>query len=228
MAASPPVLTVRRNFPRPPEALVARFRDAPTGWVVDANGRRGALDHRLRPITRAMRFTGVALTVHSRARDNLAPYAAIAYAKPGDALVVAADAYEEASVAGDILLGMAKNKGVVALVTDGMVRDVDGLNAVGIPVFARGLTPNSPYKDGPGTIGLPIALGGVAVDAGDLIVGDQDGLVVVPRAALEAVVAALDEVKGKEAKMDELVRKGATVPPWMEQTLEEKGVRFVD
>jgi 4-hydroxy-4-methyl-2-oxoglutarate aldolase len=228
MAANPPVLTVRRNFPRPPEALVARFRDAPSGWVVDANGRRGALDYRIRPITRAMRFAGVALTVHSRARDNLAPYAAIAYARPGDVLVVAADAYEEASVAGDILLGMAKNKGVVALVTDGMVRDVDGLNAVGIPVFARGLTPNSPYKDGPGTIGLPVALGGVAVDAGDLIVGDQDGLVVVARAALEAVAAALDEVKGKEAKMDELVRKGATVPPWMEQTLEEKGVRFVD
>jgi 4-hydroxy-4-methyl-2-oxoglutarate aldolase len=196
--------------------------------VVDANGRRGALDYRIRPITRAMRFAGVALTVHSRARDNLAPYAAIAYAKPGDVLVVAADAYEEASVAGDILLGMAKNKGVVALVTDSMVRDVDGLNVVGIPVFARGLTPNSPYKDGPGTIGLPVALGGVAVDAGDLIVGDQDGLVVVARAALEAVAAALDEVKGKEAKMDELVRKGATVPPWMEQTLEEKGVRFVD
>jgi 4-hydroxy-4-methyl-2-oxoglutarate aldolase len=228
MAANPPVLTVRRNFPRPPEALVARFRDAPSGWVVDANGRRGALDYRIRPITRAMRFAGVALTVHSRARDNLAPYAAIAYARPGDVLVVAADAYEEASVAGDILLGMAKNKGVIAFVTDGMVRDVDGLNAVGIPVFARGLTPNSPYKDGPGTIGLPVALGGVAVDAGDLIVGDQDGLVVVARAALEAVAAALDEVKGKEAKMDELVRKGATVPPWMEQTLEEKGVRFVD
>ena len=228
MAANPPVLAVRRNFPRPPEALVARFRDAPSGWVVDANGRRGALDHSIRPITRAMRFAGVALTVHSRARDNLAPYAAIAYARPGDVLVVAADAYEEASVAGDILLGMAKNKGVIAFVTDGMVRDVDGLNAVGIPVFARGLTPNSPYKDGPGTIGLPVALGGVAVDAGDLIVGDQDGLVVVARAALEAVAAALDEVKGKEAKMDELVRKGATVPPWMEQTLEEKGVRFVD
>ena len=228
MAANPPVLTVRRNFPRPAEALVARFRDAPSGWVVDANGRRGALDYRIRPITRAMRFAGVALTVHSRARDNLAPYAAIVHAKPGDVLVVAADAYEEASVAGDILLGMAKNKGVIALVTDGMVRDVDGLNAVGIPVFARGLTPNSPYKDGPGTIGLPVALGGVAVDAGDLIVGDQDGLVVVARAALEAVAAALDEVKGKEAKMDELVRKGATIPPWMEQTLAEKGVRYLD
>lgn len=228
MAANPPALTVRRNFPRPPEALVARFRDAPSGWVVDANGRRGALDHRIRPITRAMRFAGPVLTVHSRARDNLAPYAAIAYAKPGDVLVVAADGYEEASVLGDILLGMAKNKGIAALVTDGMARDVDGLNAVGIPVFARGLTPNSPYKDGPGTIGLPVALGGVAVDAGDLIVGDQDGLVVVAREALEAVAAALDEVQAKEAKMDELVRKGATVPPWMEQALAEKGVRFVD
>jgi regulator of RNase E activity RraA len=228
MAANPPALTVRRNFPRPPEALVARFRDVPTGWVVDANGRRGALDYRIRPITRAMRFAGVALTVHSRARDNLAPYAAIAHAKPGDVLVVAADAYEEASVAGDILLGMAKNKGVIALVTDGMVRDVDGLNAVGIPIFARGLSPNSPYKDGPGEIGVPVAIGGVTVNPGDLVVGDQDGIVVVAREALAAVADALAEVKAKEAKMDELVRKGATSGPWLAQALEEKGVRYLD
>ena len=91
------------------------------------------------------------------------------YAKPGDVLIVATNAYEEASVAGDVMLGMAKNKGVCALVTDGMVRDVDGLNAVGIPVFARGLSPNSPFKDGPGTIGLPISLGGVTVNAGDVV-----------------------------------------------------------
>src|SRR3989337_453245 len=137
MADNPPALTVRRNFPRPAEALVARLRAAPTG--------------------------------HGRARDTLAPYAALAFARPGDVLVVAADAYEGASVAGDILLGMAKNKGIAALVTDGMVRDVEGLNAVGIPVFARGLSPNSPYKDGPGEIGLPVALGGMSIDPGDLI-----------------------------------------------------------
>lgn len=221
-------LQVRRNFPRPPDSLIQKLRAAPTGWVVDANGRRGALPHLIRPITRAIKFCGVALTVHSRARDNLAPYAAIKFARPGDVLVVACDAYEEASVAGDILLGMAKNQGVVALVTDGMVRDVDGLNAVGIPVFARGLSPNSPYKDGPGTIGLPVSLGAVTVNAGDVVVGDQDGVVVIAREALEGVAAALDEVKAKEAKMDELVRKGATVPPWMEQTLAEKGVRYLD
>jgi 4-hydroxy-4-methyl-2-oxoglutarate aldolase len=228
MAANPPAITVRRSFPRPPEALVARFRDVPTGWVVDANGRRGALDYRIRPITRAVRFAGVALTVHTRARDNLAPYAAIEFARPGDVMIVAADAYEEASVLGDILVGMAKNKGVAALVTDGMVRDVEGLNAVGLPIFARGLSPNSPYKDGPGEIGLPVALGGATVNPGDLVVGDQDGIVVVAREALAAVADALAEVKAKEAKMDELVRKGATVPPWMGETLAGKGVQYVD
>jgi 4-hydroxy-4-methyl-2-oxoglutarate aldolase len=228
MAASPPVLTVRREFPRPPEALVARFRDVPTGWLADANGRRGALDWRIRPITRAVRFAGVALTVRSRARDNLAPYAAIQFARPGDVMIVATDAYEEASVLGDILVGMAKNKGVAALVTDGMVRDVEGLNAAGIPVFARGLSPNSPYKDGPGEIGLPVALGGVTVNAGDLVVGDQDGVVIVAREALAGVADALAEVRVKEAKMDELLRAGATVPPWMDELLAEKGVRHLD
>jgi regulator of RNase E activity RraA len=123
---------------------------------------------------------------------------------------------------------MARNKGVAALITDGMARDVDGLNAVGIPIFARGLSPNSPYKDGPGEIGVPVAIGGVTVNPGDLVVGDQDGIVVVAREALAAVADALAEVKAKEAKMDELVRKGATSGPWLAQALEEKGVRYLD
>jgi 4-hydroxy-4-methyl-2-oxoglutarate aldolase len=226
--ASTPALTVRPNFPRPSDDLVKRLSGVPTGWVVDANGRRGGLDFRVRPLTRAVRFCGVALTVHSRARDNLAAYAAIDFAKPGDVLVVATDAYEEASVAGDLLLGMARNNGICAFVTDGMVRDIDGLNAVGIPVFARGLSPNSPYKDGPGRIGLPISLGGVSVNAGDVIIGDENGIVVVGREVLQGVLVALDEVKAKEAMMDDLVAKGATSPPGMEKLLAEKGIDYVD
>lgn len=226
--ANPPVLTVRRNFPRPAQALVMRLSEAPTGWIVDSNGRRGALDYRIRPLTAAKRFCGVALPVWSRARDNLAPYAAIQFAKPGDVMIIATDAYEEASVVGDILVGMAKNQGVSAFVTDGVVRDIDGLNGVGIPVFARGLSPNSPGKDGPGTIGLPITLGGVAVNPGDIIVGDQDGVVVVAREALESVVAALAEVKAKEDKMEKLVAGGAKLPPGLDQVIAEKGIRFLD
>lgn len=226
--ANPPALTIRRNFPRPAANLVKRLGEAPTGWVVDANGRRGALHFSVRPVTRAVRFCGVALTVQSRPHDNLAPYAAIQHAQVGDVLIVATGAYDEASVAGDVMLGMAKNQGVCALVTDGMVRDIDGLNAVGIPVFARGLSPNSPFKDGPGTIGLPISLAGIAVNAGDVVLGDQDGVVIVAREALEDVLAALADVQAKEAKMDEMVRKGATAPAGIEQLIAEKGVHFVD
>ena len=228
MAASPAVLTVRRDFPRVPTAILERFRSASSGWIVDANGRRGALTWRIRPLTRAVRFVGTALTVHSRARDNLAPYAALAHARPGDVLVIATDDYEEASAAGDVLLGMARNAGVVALVTDGMVRDIEGLDAVGIPVFARGLTPNSPHKDGPGEIGLPIAIGGTIVEAGDVIVGDQDGVVVVPRVRAEAVASELDAVAAKEKSMDQWVRDGAKFPPWLDDTLAAKGVHYVE
>jgi 4-hydroxy-4-methyl-2-oxoglutarate aldolase len=226
--ANPPALTVRRGFPRPPDRLVKILAEAPTGWIVDANGRRGAIDHRVRPLTRAVRFCGVALTVESRARDNLAPYAAIQFAQPGDVMMIATGDYEAASVVGDILLGMARNQGVAAMVTDGVVRDIDGLNTVGIPVFARGLSPNSPQKDGPGTIGLPIVLGGMAVNAGDVVIGDQDGVVVVARESLETVVAALDDVRAKEKKMDALVASGGRLPPGMEELIAQKGMRFVD
>lgn len=228
MAAAPVALTVRREFPRVPAVLIERLAQMPTGWLVDANGRRGSLNWHIRPLTKAMRFIGSALTVHSRARDNLAPYAALAYCKPGDVLVVATDEYEEASAAGDVMLGMARNAGIVALVCDGMVRDIDGLNAVGIPVFARGLTPNSPFKDGPGTIGLPIAIGGIVVNAGDLVVGDQDGVVVVAHADVAAVADEVDNVASKEKTMDGWVRDGAKVPAWLEATLAAKGVRYVD
>ena len=126
--ANPPALTVRRNFPRP---LCRACRAVARGaHRLDRRCQRTARGARLSafvPITRAMRFCGVALTVHSRPRDNLAPYAAIQFAQPGDVHGRCHRSYEEASVAGDILLGMAKNKGIGALVTDGMVRDVDGL-----------------------------------------------------------------------------------------------------
>jgi 4-hydroxy-4-methyl-2-oxoglutarate aldolase len=225
---NPAALTVRRNFARPSAELVARLAGVPTGWIVDANGRTGALDYRIRPLTRAVRFCGAALTVHSRGRDNLAPYAAIEYARAGDVVVVATGDYQEASVAGDVMVGMMKNQGVVALVTDGLVRDIDGLNAVGIPVCARGLSPNSPHKDGPGTIGLPITLGGVVVMPGDVVIGDQDGIVVVAREALEGVLAALVDVTAKEAKMDRMVADGARLPPGLAEMIAQKGVRLLD
>ena len=224
----PAKLTIRKTFPRPSEADVAAFRSAPTGWVVDALGRRGALAHWIRPISRNARFVGAALTVRTRPVDNLAPYAALKFARPGDVLVVAADGSDSASVLGDILLGMARNAGIVAAVTDGLVRDVAGIDEVGIPVFARALSPNSPFKDGPGEIGSPVTLGGVAVHPGDLLVGDEDGVVVVPRSEIRPVVGELGAIAEKEARMEKAVANGATYPGWLDDVLASGDVRYVE
>jgi 4-hydroxy-4-methyl-2-oxoglutarate aldolase len=226
--AEPAALTIRRDFPRPPPELVARFAGAAVGHVVDAMGRRGALDRRIRCLTRATAFAGVALTVRTRERDNLAPWAAIRFARPGDVIVIETGATVEASVLGDVLVGIARNKGVAALVTDGLARDVPGMDAVGIPVFAAGVTSNSPHKTGPGWIGLPIVIGGQAVAPGDVVVGDGDGVAVVPRAGLDAVAAELEAVRAKEAKMEAEVRAGATEPGWLDAALKTLDVRYLD
>ena len=103
-------------------------------------------------------------------------------------MVIETGDYEFASVVGDLLLGMARNKGLVACVTDGLVRDIDGIDKVGMPVFARGLSPNSPFKDGPGEIGLSVVIGGLAIHSGDILVGDKNGVAVVPRERAAEVV----------------------------------------
>jgi 4-hydroxy-4-methyl-2-oxoglutarate aldolase len=226
--AEPAQLKIRRDFPRPAAEALAPFRDAPTGWVVDAQGRRGALPHWIRPLSKAARFVGTALTVRTRPVDNLAPYAALKFATPGDVLVVAVDGSDTASVVGDILLGMARNAGIVACVTDGVVRDIDGINQVGLPTFARGLSPNSPFKDGPGEVGFPVQLGGVAIHPGDLLVGDIDGVVVVPRENVNAVGAELAQIAEKERIMEAAVAGGAKYPAWLDGVLSGDRVRFVD
>jgi 4-hydroxy-4-methyl-2-oxoglutarate aldolase len=226
--AEPVPLTIRRDWARPDAKMLAAFKAAPTGFVVDAIGRAGALDHRIRPVWKGPHFVGSALPVWTTARDNLAPYAAISFAKPGDVMLIATGAYEGAAVIGDVVVGMMRNAGIVAAVTDGLVRDVQGIAEVGIPVYARGLTPNSPFKHGPGTIGLPIAIGGQAVEPGDLVVGDGDGVVIVPRWRLAEAAAELAAIREKESGMDALVRSGATAPSWLAARLTGDGVRYVD
>ena len=228
MAAAEPALTIRRTFARPEPAQVQALTGVAVGWVVDAMGRQGALDHRIRSIGTVAAFTGVALTVRSRARDNLAAWAAIDHALPGDVIVIETGDYEQASVVGDAWLGVARNKGVVACVTDGLVRDVEGIEAVGTPVFARGVSPNSPFKDGPGEIGLSVVIGGLAVHSGDILVGDRNGVAVVPRERAADIVARLAAVAAKEAEMDEAIRAGAKSATWVQATIAAKGVRFVD
>ena len=228
MTTQDAALTINRNFKRAEEKILKKFKNIPTGNVCDAQGRIGALDYRIKPITQTTVFTGVALTVNCGPRENLAAWAAIEEARPGDVIVISTDAYLGCSVLGDNYVGMAKNAGVVAIVTDGAIRDLPGIEQVGIPVFARGVCPNSPWKNGPGNIGLPIAIGGGIVDAGDILVGDQDGVVVVSRNKAEAVAENLKAVLAKEEQMEANVKAGKRLPDWMEEIKKDKGLRYIN
>lgn len=205
-------------FARPDPALVAQLRGTPTGFVCDAMGGTGALDHRLRPaVPEQLAMCGVALTCHAGPADNLALIHALDSVAPGDVIVAAAEGYTGCAVTGDLLLGMARNRGATGFVTDGCVRDLAGIRQVGLPAWAMGVTPNSPHRNGPGTVGHPVTVAGVRVNAGDVVLADADGVVVVPRERLAEVVARLPAIREAEARADAAVRAGAISPAFLKQ-----------
>ena len=220
MIDEPPLLTIRRRFPRPTPEQVAALQGVPTGNLVDAMGGRGCLRHDIRalfPDRSAM--VGVAVTCHTGPADNLALFGAVDVAGQGDVLVAATDRCTSTAVTGDLLLGMARNKGVAGFVTDGLVRDGPGLRAVGLPVFCAGVTANSPARSGPGQIGTPVVVGDVAVNAGDVLVGDGDGVVVVPRVGIGDIISKLVRVRAAEQALEAEVRDGLTVPGFIRDIL---------
>jgi 4-hydroxy-4-methyl-2-oxoglutarate aldolase len=220
MITDPPILTIRRDFPRPHADLIAAFAGVPTGHVVDAMNGRGALDYCIKPLAPGSQVTvGVALTCDNGPADNLAVFGALDAAKPGDIVVAATDSFTRTALIGDLLLGMLKNRGVLAFVTDGLVRDLPGLLAVGLPVYCAGLTPNSPVRNGPGTVGLPIVVGGIHVEPGDIVVADQDGVVIVPRGQARQVLEGLSGVRAAEAALEAKVKGGLEVPDFVETLL---------
>lgn len=223
-----PVLKAARTIQRTDAETTERFADIPVGNIVDALGRTGAVDAPIKPVTKAQRFAGSALTINAGPRDNLAPWAALKLVRPGDVMMIATGGHMQASVCGDLLIGMARNAGVVAIVTDGVIRDISGANAVGIPVYAAGVSPNSPQKNGPGSVGLPIVLGGVAVRSGDIVCGDEDGVVVVPAGRAQTTLAELEKVRAKEKTMEKAVADGATAPGWVMEAAPETLFTFID
>src|SRR5215470_9669078 len=192
MIENPPALTIHRGHRRPDRALVEAFRGACTSHLVDAMYGRGAVDWRIKPLdpTNAS-FAGPALTAHSHPADTYGMVGAALEAEPGDVIMCANESYTGTAVIGDLAAGMMRNKGVAAFVTDGLARDRAGIVAAGLPVFAMGISPNSPACTGPGQVGAPVMLGGVQVCPGDIVVGDEDGVVVIPLARAETVLSRL-------------------------------------
>ena len=206
----------RASFTRPRKEQVEAIAGTPTGFIFDAMGGGGALDYRLRPaIPEQFAFCGVALTCDAGPADNLTLIHVLDDIRPGDVLMVATGGYTGCAVTGDAVIGMARNGGACALVTDGCVRDLAGLRAVGLPAWCMGVTPNSPHRSGPGTIGFAITVAGHPVASGDVVLADADGVVVIPQARLDEVIARLPALRAAEANADAAVRRGDRRPSFL-------------
>lgn len=214
MIGDPVSLTIRRNFERPSKTIMKAFAGTPTGFVTDAFNGKGCLDYAIKPLLPTMAFSGSAITAFCGPMDNLAAMAILDFAKKGDVIMIATTGDDTAATIGDLWAFWAKKIGVVAIVCDGLVRDVAGLLKVGIPVFARGIKPNSAFKNGPGEVNTTVTCGGVVISAGDIVVGDRDGVVAVPLEAAALVVEQLGFVKKKEADAEAKVKQGVKLNFW--------------
>ena len=229
MIEDPPILTVRSVFERPDSEQLARLSQYSTGNIADALGGRAALAPEIKPIDEgAGRFCGIAIPCHTGPADNLAVFAALELSCAGDVIVIAADQFCRTAVVGDLVLGMAKNRGIAAIVTDGCVRDVEGIRDLGLPCFAAGVIPDSPARNGPGTAGLDISIGGRVVSAGDVIVGDLDGVVVVPSTKIDEVLKNLIGIEEAEKELEEEVKNGLELPGFVTELLTSDAVKKVD
>ena len=190
-----------------PEVL-EQFRGLPTSNINDEMNRLFNFHeymYLLNPEKFSGSMVGPAFTVKCPAGDNLLLHQALDMAQHGDIIVLDADGCANRALAGEIMMTMAYKKGIAGVVVDGYMRDLDGLKNLPMPIYARGVTPQGPYKNGPGEINTPIACGGQVVFPGDVIVGDMDGLVVIHRQDAEAVAQAAHKKKsGEDATFEKM------------------------
>ncbi|MDI9894165.1 methyltransferase [Rhodococcus sp. IEGM 1381] len=187
--------------------MIDRFSRVPAANVGDAQERFGIIAG-LRPIWAGAAVTGRAYTVWTRSGDNLYIHKALDDARPGDVIVVNGSGDDTRALIGDLIGIRAKSLGIAGFVIDGAVRDADALAELGLPVFARSVTPAGPYKNGPGRLNEPVALGGVVVSPGDVIVADADGVVVVKSSDVDVVIVAAEDVVAREASKRESFSAG--------------------
>ena len=191
-------------------ATLHALRQLGAATVHEAQGGKGALDSGIKPIASHMRLAGPAFTVDTRPADNLMLHYAMLKARPGDVLVVDAKGFLEAGVWGDVFTEQAQRIGLAGLVIHGAVRDAAAMTEAGVPVFSRGLSIKGTGKHQPGRINVTVTIGDISINPGDIIVGDQDGVVVVRRDEVDEVLGKSRQREEKEAHFRQQIRNGAT------------------
>lgn len=187
---------------------LATLRQLGAATVYEAQGAKGALDSGMKPIDPTVRLAGPAFTVDCRPADNLMLHYAVMKAQPGDVLVVDAKGFMEAGPWGDVLTIQAMKVGIAGLVINGCVRDANLIIELGFPVFCRGLSIKGTGKNQPGRINVPVAIGDVLIHPGDIVVGDRDGLAVVPSGEVDSAIASAVRREEKEAGQRDAIGRG--------------------
>ena len=220
---------IKRNFERPAKELVEAFRGIPVANIDDNMGRIAAVDASIFPLNPNAKILGTAFTVNAPAGDNLLFHKALDMAQPGDVIVLANKGSLSRSLCGEIMSNYAKSRGLAGIIIDGCVRDSAALRELDFPVYAKGITPNGPYKNGPGEMNFPVSFAGIIINPGDIIVGDADGLRVIrPEDAEELAKKAKAWHDSEEKQLEGILTKGEWVRPWVDDKLKEVGFEFVD
>ncbi len=211
------------DVPRPPADLVEAFHGKASSNVADAMGRFHFMDPGIVSRT-GLPLCGVAVTVNARPGDNLMIHKALEVARPGDVVVVSTNGNTTSAVFGEIMGHTAVGARLGGIIVDGAIRDVDGLIALGLPAFSRTVTPGGCDKDGPGEINVPISCGNTPVMPGDIVVGDEDGVAVIPQADAVEVLERVRALEEREHTRIEAIKSGALFKNEINESLRAKGV----
>jgi RraA family protein len=215
-----PGFRIRLDFDRPSEDIVEQYSKFETPDISDMLNRMYAMNPGLSNLSTDATICGPACTVKVFPGDNLMVHKVLDVAKPGDVVVIDAGNSAQNAIVGDLICSKAKHRGIQAFVIDGLIRDLPDVQEVGLPVFARGVTPIGPLHRGPGEINYPIACGGIVVNPGDIIVGDKSGLVVVRQEFAEDTLAKLYVQQKALESYVESVKRGEFSNTWVDTYLE--------
>ena len=219
---------LRRELPDP--EVMEQFRTIPAANVADCMERSCAMNPRIRLVSSPKaQMVGPAYTVKVRAGDNLALHAALNRCGEGDVLVVSNEGDDTRAVLGAIMMAfLYYSKKAAGIVIDGPIRDIDEISTWDFPVYCNGTTPGGPYKEGPGEVNVPIACGNISVNPGDIILGDADGVIVIPRKDGAEVLEAAKKFQMNDHKKFLAAKNGTADRRWVETSLEAKGFEIID
>ena len=206
--------------------LANQFLELPVANVSDSMWRMTAGGSSLRPMHKSGQMAGAALTVKSRPGDNLMLHKAIDMAEPGDIIVCDAGGDLTNSLMGELMLAHAAKRNVGGFVLNAAIRDVQAFLDVNLPVFAAGVSHRGPYKDGPGEINVPVAIDGMVIEPGDLVIGDWDGVLAVPFDDVQTVLELTIAKQKTEVNEMAEIESGTSDRSWIDKTLKERGCKM--